>query len=47
MKQDSILFPTNISSGKWTISGDTLTYHHLTIDNGYVKVFSTKQEDVQ
>ena len=30
VKQDSVLYPTNIASGKWTISKDNLSYHNLT-----------------
>lgn len=47
VKPDSILYPTNITSGKWTISKDNITYHNLVPDNGYVKIFSTKDEDLK
>lgn len=46
VKPDSVLYPTNITTGKWTISGDCISYHNLTIDNGYIKVFSTREEDL-
>eukprot|EP00347_Sterkiella_histriomuscorum_P020695 403336831 len=45
VKQDSVLYPTNVQAGKWTINQDQITYHNLVADNGYVNVFSLKQED--
>lgn len=45
VKQDSVLYPTNISTGKWTIVKDQITYHNLVTDNGYVNIFSLKKED--
>ncbi len=56
VKEGSVLVPSNIASGKWTISApDTstspptqyVTYHNLTLDNGYAKVFSCRPEDVR
>ena len=47
VKQDSLLYPTNITTGKWTINGDYVSFHSLVTDNGYIKVFSTKGEDVK
>ena len=44
VKQDSVLYPTNITSGKWTINGEYLSFHNLVTDNGYIKIFSTKSE---
>ncbi len=47
VKPDSVLFPTNITTGKWTIDQDCIAYHSLTSDNGYVKVFSLKESDTR
>ena len=47
VKQDSILYPTNITSGKWTLSGKQLSFHNLVADNGYIKVFSIRDKDLK
>ncbi|CDW79829.1 hect domain and rcc1-like domain-containing protein [Stylonychia lemnae] len=47
VKHDSILYPTNLTAGRWTISKDQITYHNLSPDSGYVNIFSLKSEDVK
>lgn len=47
VKQDSPLYPTNVTCGKWTINDGQLTYHNLATDNGYIKIFSIRDEDTR
>ena len=47
VKADSVLYPTNITTGKWTINKTHISYHNMLQDNGYVKIFSTKEEDIR
>jgi hypothetical protein len=46
VKADSVLYPTNVTTGKWSIAGNYVSFHNLVADGGYIKVFSTRDGDV-
>ena len=47
VKPESVLYPTNITTGKWSIAGNYVTYHNLLQDNGQISIFSTREEDIR